>query len=164
MKIFVIILLSLCSFATFSQARMSGSKIVGLQTGVSGNGYYGGVSFDLAKKQKIDLGAIIGLEFAEQGIVEMRSTFVDIRAKYYLFNEGSINIYGMGGVSMAFDKTVNTEILNESASKFGFHFGLGANYVVNKISIGPQFTQKFFTSDEFGKQRYFIGLQVGYVF
>lgn len=156
-KLLIVVMIMGVVIAT-AQVRLAGSNMIGVQGGVSGSGVIGGISYNHALKHQIELGGFLGFDRSEEEIVQMQAIFTDIYGKYYAMKQNNVGVYGKGGLTLSFDKTVDSELLEEKATKFGFHYGGGIDYMLSKFIIGVQFNQRHFTNKKFGSDRYSIGI------
>lgn len=166
MKEFLLVLIVLMSVSEgMCQSRaFKGSKNIMAHGGISGHGNYVGLAFDAKIKNRLFLGVLAGQENTQQEILQMRSMFFDILARWEMLQFQKLHFMLGVGPSLAFDHVVNSEIIEESATKIGLNYGVHAEYILGRYFLTVGAMQKSYANDKFGKHRYMVGIGVGMTF
>lgn len=164
-KVFLILALCFGCLGVGAQSRsFKGSKNVLLHGGVSKYGSYVGLGFDSKVSNRVFLGVLAGSESTQQEILQMKSTFFEILAKWEAFQFEKLHFTLGAGPSLVFDRVVNTEVIDERATKIGLNYGVHADYVFGRLYVTAGAMQRSYSSEKFGKHRYMLGGGVGISF
>lgn len=141
-----------------------GSKSLMAIAGVSGHGNYLGAEFDFKMSNRVFLCSQLGFENSQQEALLMKSSFVDLLAKWDAIQFGKLHVLLAMGPSLAFERTVNTDFLDETATKIGISYGVHSEYILGRYFVTAGAMQKSYSNQKFGKHRYMAGVGVGITF